>query len=400
MKKLMFFYIIIAFFFIPKNVQAQHYESGGLGIFYSSLAPYGSWIELGNGVTVWRPMNLRNGWAPYRYGRWIWTNDGWYWDSDEPFGYIVFHYGRWYYDDYYGWIWVPDDVWAPAWVQWRYDNDYIGWAALPPYANFSIGIGISFSTGYETPYSFWHFVSYRHMCDPYVYRYYVPDRIKYRIYSQSRFRTNYGYSDGRVINRGVDVDFVRQRSGVRITERQIQRVSDPGELRGNSGTRNSNSIRALIISRNSSDRIPSNVEIQRGNRPSSLDLSRVEIGRNIFNRGNNSSEIQRDQNFQIQENRSEPVSPNNRRFNPNINRENNRQIEREQKSGRSQNQNFFNRIFKEDNNRQKYPRNEINQNRREPQPQVRKENANNGRENLKRESNNRNDNKDSRARGR
>jgi hypothetical protein len=94
------------------------------------------------------------------------------------------------------------------------------------------------------------------------------------------------------------------------------------------------------------------------------------------------------------------VSPNNRRFNPNINRENNRQIEREQKSGRSQNQNFFNRIFKEDNNRQKYPRNEINQNRREPQPQVRKENANNGRENLKRESNNRNDNKDSRARGR
>jgi len=27
---------------------------------------------------------------------------------------------------------MPDDVWGPAWVEWRYDDEYIGWAPLRP----------------------------------------------------------------------------------------------------------------------------------------------------------------------------------------------------------------------------------------------------------------------------
>jgi hypothetical protein len=245
--------------------------------FYASLSPYGSWIELSSGVNVWRPQHLHRDWSPYRDGHWIWTDDGWYWDSDEPYGPIVYHYGRWYNDDYYGWIWVPDNVWAPAWVEWRYNDNYIGWAPLAPYASFSIGIGISFTRNYETPMSYWHFVGYHHMCDVNVYNYYVPDHERYRIYSDTRYRTNYGYSNGRVINRGVDVDYIRQRGGGRIVERQIQRVDDPRS----SGSRgNNNVVRAYIPSREQLAKNDNrNVEIKRATRSSSLDVSKVNIGR-------------------------------------------------------------------------------------------------------------------------
>ena len=34
-------------------------------------------------------------WRPYTLGRWAYTDDGWTWISDEPFGWITYHYGRW-----------------------------------------------------------------------------------------------------------------------------------------------------------------------------------------------------------------------------------------------------------------------------------------------------------------
>jgi Family of unknown function (DUF6600) len=68
-----------------------------------------------------------------KIGRWIYTEDsGWYWASDEDFGWIVYHYGRWVFDPDLGWVWVPAKEWAPAWVQWRSGSQYVGWAPLPP----------------------------------------------------------------------------------------------------------------------------------------------------------------------------------------------------------------------------------------------------------------------------
>ncbi len=274
------------------DTQPYDYNNGGTELFYSQLAPYGTWIQLDNGLVVWRPLNLQPGWAPYKYGYWIWTNDGWYWHSNDPFGYIVFHYGRWYYDNYYGWLWIPDDVWAPAWVQWRYDNDYIGWAPLPPYASFSINFGIHFSMAFNIPYYRWHFLRYRYMCNPYAYNYYIPDRTKYRIYSATRYRTNYGYSNGRVINRGVDVDYIRKRSGARIIERSIDRVNSPRDI-GNGRNITRTSVRAYIVSRNrTSGSNLRNMDIRRGTRPSSLDLSRIKIGdRNLLRPENNNRDL-------------------------------------------------------------------------------------------------------------
>lgn len=202
---------------------------GGI-YFHSELSSYGNWYKLKGGINVWRPSNVSYDWGPYRNGRWFSTDDGWYWDSDEDFGYIAYHYGRWLYDDYYGWVWVPGSVWAPAWVDWRYDDDYIGWAPLPPYAEFSIGIGISFTNNFHYGYNYWNFVSYTNFCSPNVYNYFASNKFKYRIYSKTKYRNNYSYNRGRVINRGVDLKYVRERSRGNIVTRDIKRVDNIRDL--------------------------------------------------------------------------------------------------------------------------------------------------------------------------
>lgn len=276
MKKII--YIIVLILVTGLTAEAKTTAPpAGFGIFFSALNPHGVWMEIDNGLVVWRPTTIRRGWAPYREGRWIWTYDGWYWDSYEPFGYVTYHYGRWYYDDYYGWIWVPDYEWAPAWVEWRYDDLYIGWAPLSPYAVFSINIGIHFTHDYYTPYNHWHFVTYRYFDDPYVYKHFVGHKYKNRIYKKTKYRTNYGYHDGRVINRGVDIDYVRNRSGHEIRTRELERVRDYDKFeRGEKNDR----IRTLYVPKEElrKERDFENEAIKRSDRRSTLDVSRVEIG--------------------------------------------------------------------------------------------------------------------------
>ncbi len=95
------------------------------------LTRYGVWQISQRYGEVWVP-SVTTTWRPYTVGRWVWTDDGWYWESGEPFGAVVFHYGRWAYDDALGWVWISGDEWAPAWVVWRQSNDYVGWVPAPP----------------------------------------------------------------------------------------------------------------------------------------------------------------------------------------------------------------------------------------------------------------------------
>lgn len=112
--------------------------------FYAPLAPYGSWVDLPAYGRVWQPAVtvIDLGWRPYCHnGRWIFTDCGWHWHSGYSWGWAPFHYGRWCYVNRYRWVWVPDTVWAPAWVSWRHTDTHCGWAPLPPGARFRIGFG-------------------------------------------------------------------------------------------------------------------------------------------------------------------------------------------------------------------------------------------------------------------
>ena len=100
--------------------------------FYDSLSSQGNWIQTDDYGYVWQPNVQDPNWAPYTDGNWVYTEDGWTWNSNEPFGWATYHYGRWVNLDGTGWVWVPGYTWAPAWVSWRYGDGYVGWAPLPP----------------------------------------------------------------------------------------------------------------------------------------------------------------------------------------------------------------------------------------------------------------------------
>src|SRR5262245_46089830 len=87
---------------------------------YSDLDEYGTWRNIDEYGPVWVPR-VRADWAPYRQGRWVWTEPwGWTWVDDQPWGFAPSHYGRWV--NMRGvWAWCPGTrvnraIYAPALV--------------------------------------------------------------------------------------------------------------------------------------------------------------------------------------------------------------------------------------------------------------------------------------------
>lgn len=204
-------------------------EEGSFGVFYTALDPHGEWILVDRGLYAWRPAGVMAGWRPYTVGRWMWTRYGWYWVSAEPWGWATYHYGRWYYDEFHGWVWLPGREWAPAWVEWRTGGDVIGWAPLPPYAHFSITIGISFSTRWVTPYDWWTFVDCRHMTAPSVHRYAYRTRYNERYVGRTRSVGSVRYHEGAIRSGGPERIDVERRGRVRVPDADIVESRGPGE---------------------------------------------------------------------------------------------------------------------------------------------------------------------------
>ena len=249
------------------------------GLFFSSLAPHGEWIEVECGTRVWRPFHIPHEWHPYLIGRWVWTDEyGWYWMSNESFGWITYHYRRWYYDDNYGWVWMPDDVWAPAWVEWRYDENYIGWAPLPPYATLYMTFGIRFTTHWTAPANYWNIVRYYRFGTILRYRDTAPEEYARRLIHTGRTNKQYGIDHERIINRGVDRTIIEHRGNIRLERKEVREFR---EYAGEGITRLYDNRRAERIevyrpTRDESLHDAEHVEARRGERNFSLDLNKVE----------------------------------------------------------------------------------------------------------------------------
>jgi hypothetical protein len=115
--------------------------------FYRELSPHGTWVFIAGEGWCWQPSGayMTPGWRPYcDNGYWVQSDYGWYWQSGYPWGEIAFHYGRWSMDPRHGWVWMPDTVWGPAWVVWRHNDAYCGWAPLPPHAVFDARLGLMY----------------------------------------------------------------------------------------------------------------------------------------------------------------------------------------------------------------------------------------------------------------
>lgn len=143
--------------------------------YFDSLSPYGTWIYEGSQGWYWQPtVSVINvNWRPYcDQGRWLYTDCGWYWQSDYSWGWAPFHYGRWHRHHTHGWLWKPDRVWSPAWVYWRAGPLHCGWAPLPPDAFFGPGHGMvrgrggpSWDDGFGIPSEHFVFLPKGRLCE-------------------------------------------------------------------------------------------------------------------------------------------------------------------------------------------------------------------------------------------
>ena len=198
---------------LEATVPAALLETGDHQIFFAELSRFGEWFETRDYGFVWQPMALGTNpaWRPYTRGRWVNSDQGWTWLSDEPFGWAVYHYGRWVLLAQHGWVWVPGDDWAPAWVSWRQNDDYLGWAPLPPETlydevyDYDPGIDLAYDVSPE----YYNFVPVDHFYEP-VHSHCVPRATVVTIIISTRNVTRFSMRENHVHCGGPDFDWVNR----------------------------------------------------------------------------------------------------------------------------------------------------------------------------------------------
>lgn len=252
--------------------------------FYDELAPHGDWVEVnatdigisksvsGNSTKkkslarligvedlysansidlgtffVWKPSdNLEVGltagspglmamgsypvtYVPYTNGQWVNTNEGWYFKAATPYEEIVHHYGRWVYTPEMGWVWMPGRVWAPAWVDWRMDNDYVAWVPIPP----DVYVVNDVLTVPAIPFTNYVVVEQRYFVEPQVVTYYNTYLMSpYTVQVQQLTPvTGITVVNNTIINKGPDVVTIEKVYGRPIDVVQINKVKVKDEVK-------------------------------------------------------------------------------------------------------------------------------------------------------------------------
>ena len=120
---------------------ARRYVSDDV-IGYEDLDDYGRWRDVPEYGTVWFPRVAEAGWAPYRYGHWVYIQPwGYTWVDDEPWGFAPFHYGRWIaVGGVWGWVPCrPRAVVGVAYVRPVYAPALVAWIGGP---HFAVGVAV------------------------------------------------------------------------------------------------------------------------------------------------------------------------------------------------------------------------------------------------------------------
>src|SRR5438270_4150398 len=202
--------------------RSQARTTATYGMFYEKLDPYGEWRETKDYGYVWQPREAETSrdWRPYTEGRWVYSDAGWTWVSDERFGWATYHYGRWVRLRRVGWVWVPGEEWAPAWVSWRTSKDYVGWAPLPPEARFDRRSGIHnwADSYYDIGPEQYSFVSCNDFGAEHVRRSAVPADRNINIVIETTNVTRITFSNTTIVNEGPNYEELRSR-GPRPIER-------------------------------------------------------------------------------------------------------------------------------------------------------------------------------------
>jgi hypothetical protein len=198
------------------DVQTDQNSEGDYDVFYDRLSSDGHWFNDDDYGYVWQPNVAvsSSSWRPYADGHWVWTDRGWFWESNENFGWATYHYGRWTNVDGVGWVWVPGRQWAPSWVSWRHtdNDDYVGWAPLPAESTFNVSIGVHpwADTYYDIGPAAYAFIRIGDFGRPSYSQNFVPAQESLGFYSRTTNITNITYNNNVVISNGPQFERVSQ----------------------------------------------------------------------------------------------------------------------------------------------------------------------------------------------
>ena len=230
---------------------ASNRAPGSYDVFYNALDRYGAWFEVPRYGLVWQPNTAAQdpGWRPYTVGHWAYTDQGWAWISDEPFGWAAYHYGRWTRLVNTGWVWVPGDQWAPAWVSWRNNDNYVGWAPLPPESSASVTIREGADSDYNIAPAFYSFVDTSNFGNEDLSPALVESGQNVTIINQTRNVTNIFVNNTVVFNQGPSIEVVQRRSHRHIDMLKVDRRSNLPSGETHAIRANVLEVRAPIIER-------------------------------------------------------------------------------------------------------------------------------------------------------
>ena len=123
-----------------RSTSARYVSPDVIG--YEDLDDYGGWRPVPEYGSVWFPHTTVVGWAPYRYGHWVYIAPwGYTWVEDEPWGFAPFHYGRWVtVGGVWGWVPAPAPVVGVVYVRPVYAPALVAWVGGP---HFGVGVGVN-----------------------------------------------------------------------------------------------------------------------------------------------------------------------------------------------------------------------------------------------------------------
>jgi|GEM_PF-3056587 len=210
----------------PALVSAAHAQAEvSFNVFFDRLSSNGVWVKSDRYDYVWCP-SVDTDWMPYSRGHWIYLADrGWYFDSDEPFAWAVYHYGRWYRDTNIGWCWVPGDVWSPAWVTWRRGDDYLGWAPLQPEGQ-GYAVGTTVATA-DVPQEDWVFVPSRQFLAPQLSASIIIGNRQPDVFTRTQTVGPVVVQNNIVVNNVINVQFVEQQTGTKVQPVKAETTAQP-----------------------------------------------------------------------------------------------------------------------------------------------------------------------------
>jgi len=191
---------------------------------------------------VWRPaqelaVSLNAGeepvYKPYANGQWVNTDEGWYFKAPTPAEEITSHYGRWAYNDRMGWVWVPGRVWAPAWVDWRVNDDYVAWTPIPPHVyivNDAVSVPVIDDADRYV------IVEKKNFVEPQLYKYmYLENKNKIMIKEMKKV-DGVMVINRTVINKGPEVSVIETVLGKPVEKVSIKKVDKRDDVKYTSNT--------------------------------------------------------------------------------------------------------------------------------------------------------------------